>query len=843
MKHFIPLFAVAFLFAACSVTPLQKDLSARRAEIGEPALFCVLDSMLTDDERDALSFLYAYMPLPDITDYSGQFFKSNVDCSLEARRTMPWGNTVPEREWRHFVLPVRVNNEPLDSSRMVFYRELKPRVEHLSMTEAVLEVNHWCHEKVTYQPSDARTRSPLQSVQSAIGRCGEESTLLVAALRAVGIPARQVYTPRWAHTDDNHAWVEAWADGGWHFLGACEPEPVLDLGWFNEPASRGILMHTKVFGRYDGPEDCVRRNKCFTEINVTANYAPVGIAAVRVLDSLGRPVPDAEVRFSIYNYAEFYPVVTMPTDRKGVAAIRCGRGDMLAWAVKDSAYGFCRISATANVPDTVLLMLSHRSGERFEANLELTPPPSRNTLPSVSQEQREACNLRLAQEDSIRTAYEATFVNDGDLLEQSRGNHAALANFLREAKNRQHAESILRVLCPKDLRDITPENLRDAYLTSPYDGTMSCSKDDYYHFVAQPRVTIEALTAYRAFFLDNVPDSLQTIFRSNINALADWTRTNIRIDASQNPQGIRMAPASVWRYRLTDARSRDIFFVALARTLGWPSEVNPVTSDVRVMVEGEWRVFALDASVEEAEQALCTLRLLFEPSSVSADPRYYSHFSICRLQDLAPRQLEYPEDATISLLQQEAPVLPKGDYMLVSGTRLADGGVLAHIEVFPLQENEETSVPLLMREAQNEVMVIGSFDSEHRYCDLADGRKSLLSTTGRGYYIVGLIAPGNEPSNHMLRDLSASREALDAWGGHIVLLFCSEAEARKFRKTDFGELPKNVHFGVADAATVDDMGGELPTMLIADTFNRVVFRRRGYTIGLGEQLLQTISQL
>ena len=78
------------------------------------------------------------------------------------------------------------------------------------------------------------------------GRCGEESTLLVAALRSVGIPARQVYTPRWAHTDDNHAWVEAWADGKWYFLGACEPEPVLNLGWFNAPASRGMLMHTKV---------------------------------------------------------------------------------------------------------------------------------------------------------------------------------------------------------------------------------------------------------------------------------------------------------------------------------------------------------------------------------------------------------------------------------------------------------------------------------------------------------------------------------------------------------------------------------------------------------------------
>ena len=49
---------------------------------------------------------------------------------------------------------------------------------------------------------------------------------VAVVLWAVGIPARQVYTPRWAHTDDNHAWVEAWVDGEWHYLGASEPAPV-----------------------------------------------------------------------------------------------------------------------------------------------------------------------------------------------------------------------------------------------------------------------------------------------------------------------------------------------------------------------------------------------------------------------------------------------------------------------------------------------------------------------------------------------------------------------------------------------------------------------------------------
>lgn len=213
---------------------------------------------------EALAFLYSTMSLPDRADYSAQFYAANVDAALRARAELPWGDSVPDREWLHFVLPVRVNNENLDNSRMVFYEELKPRVRHLSMKDAILEVNHWCHEKVTYRPSDGRTSSPLSSVSQAIGRCGEESTFTVAALRSVGIPARQIYTPRWAHTDDNHAWVEAWADGKWYFIGACEPEPVLNLAWFNDPASRGLLMNTNVTGDYRGQEEVLLKQPLST---------------------------------------------------------------------------------------------------------------------------------------------------------------------------------------------------------------------------------------------------------------------------------------------------------------------------------------------------------------------------------------------------------------------------------------------------------------------------------------------------------------------------------------------------------------------------------------------------
>ncbi|MBQ9179116.1 MAG: transglutaminase domain-containing protein, partial [Prevotella sp.] len=305
-----------FMTDAAYRQKVEKVFNEKMKQVGKQ-FFDTKNQTVSLEEKEALTFLYAYMATADVTDYTTSFYLKNVRSSFATREQMAWGRNVPELLFRHFVLPVRVNNENLDSSRWVFYNELKDRVRGLSMKEAILEVNHWCHEKVTYQPSDARTSSPLASIRSAYGRCGEESTFTVAALRSVGIPARQVYTPRWAHTDDNHAWVEAWADGEWYFLGACEPEAVLNLGWFNAPASRAMLMHTRAFGDYNGPEEVVLRTNNFTEINLIDNYAKTARIDFRVADGNGNPVEGAKVEFKIYNYAEFYTAVTKYTDSEG----------------------------------------------------------------------------------------------------------------------------------------------------------------------------------------------------------------------------------------------------------------------------------------------------------------------------------------------------------------------------------------------------------------------------------------------------------------------------------------------------------------------------------------------
>ena len=845
-----------------------RDFEKRREALGNEDYFAVFNRPLTPEQRQAMQFMYAYMPLPDIADYSADFHLNNVNYALKARTDMPWGKSVPVREFLHFVLPVRVNNENLDNSREVFYLELKDRVAGLSMRDAVLEVNHWCHEKVTYTPSDIRTSSPLATVRTAYGRCGEESTFTVAALRAVGIPARQVYTPRWAHTDNNHAWVEAWIDGKWYFLGACEPEPVLNLAWFNAPASRGMLMHTNAFGSYDGPEEVLSVTPCFTEINVTSNYAPVATTKVKVVDADGNAVK-ATVEFKIYNYAEFYTAATKVCDDKGNTSITSGLGDMVAWASHGGKFGFAKFAAGKD--KSVTVVIDKEPGYTATLEMDITPPGERNTVPYVSEQQAAENARRFAYEDSIRAAYVSTFItpekalrfveklgygdaprdNLVEILRKSRGNHATLVKFLAKTPvaEQQLAYYLLTVVSDKDLRDISLDVLEDHLKNTVRNGSYD---ENFRNYILNPRVSNEMLTPYKSFFRAQFDADKRQFFAGDPQRWVEWCRENIQVSSEWNPLSLCMSPKGVWDVRVADPHSRDIFFVAGARAMGIPARIDEVTGKTQyMMTPGRWTDVNFEVAVaKNAPQG--SIKADFTPTRYFDDPKYYSHFSISKIVDGRLQLLGYPEEATsVNSHFRDGASMDAGDYLMMTGTRMADGGVLAHLTFFNVKAGEQNVLNYVQRESDEELQVIGDFNSENLFYDLAEQRsRSLLSATGRGYYVIALIAPGSEPTNHFLRDVAPYKEEFEKWGQKMVLLFRDKGEADRF-VNDFPALPSTIVWGTDIDDTIYNeivknmklQNPNRPVILVADTFNRVVFMSQGYSIGLGEQLIKVINKL
>ncbi|KAA6330063.1 hypothetical protein EZS27_021190 [termite gut metagenome] len=862
-----------FISDAGERAEVEKDFQAKQAALSTGDLFAVFNEPMTLAEREALTFLYAYSPIGDIADYSGEFYLKNTRSSFEARKEMPWGKDIPENVFRHFVLPIRVNNENMDESRIAFYEELKDRVRGLSLYDAVLEVNHWCHEKVIYTPSDARTSSPLASVKTAYGRCGEESVFTVAALRSVGIPARQVYTPRWAHTDDNHAWVEAWVDGKWYFMGACEPEPVLNLAWFNDPASRSMLMHTKVFGHYNGPEEQVLLTDCSTEINVTDNYASTAKATIIVLDKDGKPVNEADVEFKIYNYAEFYTVTQKITDTEGKCFLTAGKGDMLVWVTKDGMFGFGKVSFGED--NNVKIVLDKKPGDPISISPDIVPPVGKTATIEVTEEQKKGNAERLRREDEIRNSYVSTFYTEEKAKElakglsldvaqtvkimvNSRGNWKTLETFLSNTKEEERTTAItlLKVLKPKDWRDVSGDVLSDCL-----ENALQDKSDISNNYVLNPRVGNEMLSSYKSFFKDVIDKELAARIKENPQALVEWVKKNITVNDALNPQRIPVMPAGVWKARTADTNSRNIFFVSVARALNIPARIEPITRKIQYYDGANW----MDVDFESATQTITPQGLLsasYNPIKTLDDPQYEGHFTIAKILSNGKLQtLNFsvnnnidmgPGNTWSALLKKPLPI-DEGYYLLITGNRMAKGNVLATIHSFEVKAGQSTRIDLVIRESMEDIQVIGSIDAENKYKPVdASEETSILNTTGRGYFIIGILGPRQEPTNHAMRNIATIASDLNTWNRSIILLFKSEEDWKSFDKSEFGALPETITYGIDEAGKITDMitgamkltdKNKLPIFIIADTFGRVVYVSQGYNTSMGEQLIRTIRKI
>ena len=844
------------------LSKVENDFTEKKTILKNGELFDIFNEKISTEEKEALQFLYAYMTLSDIADHSGEYFLDNIRLSFKIREASSWGKNIPEDIFRHFVLPIRVNNENLDNSREYIQNELWPRVKHLSMYDAVLEANHWCHEKAIYTPSDIRTSSPLATIKTAYGRCGEESTLLVAALRAIGIPARQVYTPRWAHTDDNHAWVEAWVDGEWFFLGACEPEPVLNLGWFNSPASRGMLMHTKVFGSYNGKEEKMLQTANYTEINIIENYADKASVTVTVKDDKGNTVEGANVEFKIYNYGEFFTVYKQKSNTQGQISLSAGLGDMLVYASHGDK--FCLRKVSFGKDKTVDIVLEHNINEGYSENMVIVPPSENAKIPSVTEEQRKENDIRMHQEDSIRNAYLATFPNkevinkfaeennlkyediEGFIV-KSRGNYAEIMRFLSNSSQNEMCERAIELL-----KSITDKDLRDTPCSVLEDHLYNTPKDANPEYVLCPRVAYELLSPYRSYLQKEIPESLKAEFTANPQTLVKWCSDSITVRNDLNTGGAPTSPIGTWKSRVVDSLSREIFFVAAARSLNIPAWKDAVTGNIYFIDNGNTNQVDFEISTT-SNTPEGTLKAIYKPIPRLNDPKYYTNFTISKYEDGSFKLLNYPENATWSSLLKNGLKIEEGYYMLTTGSRMANGSVMSNVSFFTVEKDKETRIELTMRNNAEEIRVIGNFNSELKYTDVVTkAETSILSTTGRGYFVVGILGPGQEPTNHALKDIEIKKEEFEKWGRKMILLFPDEKSYRKFSPTDFPNLPSNIVYGIDTNNAIRNEisqnmklpnGGHLPIFIIGDTFNRVVFQIDGYTIGTGEQLIKTINGL
>jgi len=812
-------------------------------------LFEIFNQDLSSKEKDALEFLYTYMPLCDLADYDGDYYLNHVRITLKAKDELPWGKQIPDSIFKHFVLPHRINNENLDNFRTEMYEELKNRVQDKkNMYEAVLEVNHWCHEKVEYHPADSRTSSPLATLKTAFGRCGEESTFTVSALRTVGIPARQVYTPRWAHSDDNHAWVEVWADGDWYFLGACEPLPVLNTGWFAPAATRTMLVHTKVFGNSNDGNEVNIKTSQFNDINVITRYANTFKQYIKVVDENGKIVPDAIIEYQLYNYAEFYPLTTKKTNQEGLSFLTTGYGELLIWVRNNDNYGYKNIQI--GNADTAVIVLNNP--EFKDSHWKLMPPPASHKLDVVIDQDLSDNNKALLQkEDSIRHIYVSSFISkeqfttkyDEDLwpyVQASRGNYQEIIDFIENNKDNKWVVEMLDVIASKDLRDTRADILQD-HLNFALEYAGDYPKEIFKNYILNPRIELEMLRAYREYFHDSFTELFVESAQNDPNEIIDWINDNIEINNSRQSYDLPITPQGVHDLLVSDERSVNIFFVALCRSFGIPARLETGTYAPQYYENKQW----VDVLFGGKDQTKDKYQITFEAvnKNLKFTPQYYHHFTLAVFEDNRFNTIrlgEYQDLDKIGTLE-----LGSGLYRLITSNRLASGKILVNMSYFNI--NNDMTIELDFPETNTEMKVLGTLN-RHKLTEFInydnDNARNLQASSD---VVILIIQPDREPSKHMLNDIQKIQKNFDKLKNTIVFITPKKDMSATFKVSNYPHLPLRSVFKTANSSPSElldiqmDMDPDsYPKVLIANEKGEIYYFVEGYKIGIGDDLLKRL---
>lgn len=824
---------------------IEKNYEQLLKEV--PELKKEIEERILKEEKEValyLKYLYANMPLSDAVDYPYEMFRSFAVYGVELRNRTEWTGKqdIPEDIFLDYVLFHRVNTESITFCREGFGAKLSERVQGKSMEEAILEANYWCAEEATYQSTDERTMSAEGVYKGAFGRCGEESVFTVNVLRSIGIPARQVYAQRWAHCDDNHAWVEVWCDGEWYFLGACEPEEILNLGWFIHASSRAMMVNSRIYGSQTADGVVIEKDGITSGINQLERYAKTTELHVKVIDENGDPVEGAQVRYELLNYAELVPIAFGRTDASGNTVLKTGLGSLHIVAIYQgkSAETVVDVRLESSVE---LRICKERSGKESWKAFDMNAPhdfPINTRKPSEEQRRIGKKKFDAAVEKRLQKVSRFPKEDEGEFYFRSRGNAKEIKTFLESASGEEAIKiRLLKQLSLKDFRDckadILEEHLRYAAV---YEAAYEQEVFDCY--VLNPRISFETLSTYRECILQSFSKEEQEAFREDPRKIWDWVKTQIREVNHREYLELFTTPKGCMIYRLGSKKSKKILFVAICRSLGVPARLHPVTLEMQYYNGAEFQTVTEETTVEGS----ATISICIQDQTRWV---YMQNWTIARRGDGEQFQtLQVGEGYQGEItLQVEA-----GDYRVITSNRLPNGNQFAASLEFSVLLGETKEIPLKLREAKLEDMLEAIPLDTFSLKDEKGESVSVETCLQDGMQLFIWTEAGKEPTEHILNEIRERKEEFAKLGErlHLILQDVSDLEDPTFQRTK-KELPnaRILYDNNRDNINVlaRRMYGDpdkLPLIIVIDEKQNGIYSTGGYNVGTGDMLLRIMNQ-
>ena len=801
-------------------------------------------------ERDGAEWILAWLPLSDLATLDSGLLREHVEYAARAYREAPWREDLPRDLWLRYVVPHRAAQEPLQRWRPLFYEELRPRIAGApSMEAAALAVNRWCREQATFISTSARDMGPLTTLKRGLARCGEETILTVCALRAAGLPARSCATPYWTFTDNNHAWVEVWADGGWRYLGGCEPDRCLDRAWFTDAARRAGFVRSVAYGQFEpGDEPVYRSEKGSTIINSTAVYTtPFRLTARAVVEG----IDDAPmIHVNVFNFGALRPIASIRSGESielgpGEYALTAGRKGRLLMEVVRGGPGD-RVEVLLDGNDRYDMNESPRFWLRYP---EGEAAPVRD-VDLVSDEEERILGVRIAAREADRAKLRAPDKRERAMLDSLAPAERArvdsiltkpmektsivfiLLSLYERGEERAALLDFLEMADDKDLLEMDERAIRshvDSALRSrrrlAADG-VAIPDSIWRDFVLAGRIDEEEGGAWR----EGLPlPPLEGDLRARVEDLLALCRDRLEI-GERTFFGHPLDPADCWRLRIGTERDLGVCLTGLLRVNGIPARyrhgmtevwtgdfvpVDPLTGEVDGEVGGGGEPADMGGTITGGRGTLSISITRGGLPYEQAEP--YTHFMVSR-----------PDSGFLTSPWWD-PVAGEqewdaGDYVLCAGLRVPGGSVCARMRSFAVRPGEPTEVTLPVDVGPggwdpSRVFFNGppvdSIDALLRPVTAADPPFGPPPARGLFFFFV----PG-EPATRMIEALGRVVARLEREGIPFVPVLVGEGKKRVW-------LEKLADAGCGGTLLHDQGGVLLPLGTGAGPFEPIVMLREG----------------
>ncbi|MGL6200870.1 MAG: transglutaminase-like domain-containing protein [Lachnospiraceae bacterium] len=805
---------------------IEKTYKERMCQV--PNLFGEVEHKLAacrTEEALAVRYLYATMPYSDMGSYPFETFLDFAVHGVFLWESSEAVRKLPEEIYLNYILYHRVNEEEITSCRSFFHQQIKERITGMDAGQAAVEINYWCAQEVTYQTTDNRTLSAMAIYRRGSGRCGEESVFAVNVFRSGGIPARQIYAPKWSHCDDNHAWVEIFSAGKWHFLGACEPAEILDKGWFTHAASRAMMVHSRLFDKPGLKENVIGKEGMVTMFNELSRYAKVKVITVVAKDDKDRKVCGAEVNFEVMNYSEYAVIASGITDQNGQVSLTTGLGSLYVHAVKDGIFAARWIDTRTE--DKCELVLGAQEGEDVWLPHDIAAPadaPINTEAPT--KEQREMAKKRILDAAARRKIKTEGWSNP------ERG------KFLAGEDYTEYRQKMLSVITEKDQTDLKCDVLEE-HLKYAVSYAAKFAEEIFVPYVLNPRIDDEVLEKYRAEIDHMLSESEKEGMRRNPRVIWKFITARVTSVPSGERDSLITIPTACLQLKIASQKSQRILFVAIARTLGIPARLNSIDGSMEYLEAGKF----VSVHMEDDQSGMLMIK-----NEKAAVWNYFQNWSMAYLIEGKYQSLKLSDELWQDGILKVNAIA--GRYRILTANRLPNGNIRAYQYEFHLAANQQKEVVLKLRSAELKDMLV-QIPLPDFTLNRTDG--SLLNKTAlisAKMHILIFLAEGEEPTEHILNEIMDQKEGFAKYSSQIIFVVkapeaITDQTISKILKT-FGNI--QVCYDNSEEL-VELMGRRMyvdfeqqPLIIVTDTKGHGIYAASGYNVGTGNILLGLLNR-